>query len=186
LPKYNLDGDELTNDMLLCHYCDQGVLYATEILEDNPEEHIVRYYYSCGHKREKIDISVKTGIKTEFKMVSGAGDKKAGKHRESEIEDRFKNNDKDHPGKPTVESYYKDRHVDQTFVFHAVKYLDHDELKHIDCKKCGNDWKYQSGLPLEDFFSFEHNPEVNYLECFKIRCLKCNATYDRTQSEKLS
>ena len=108
------------------------------------------------------------------------GNKTAGKHQEYEIEERFRKNDWDQPGKSTLESVFIN-HKDKS-AFHVVKYCDTDEFKHIDCKSCGNSWRSDSRLPMEDYFSLEFIPEVSYPSSFNIQCLKCNAKYGSVSS----
>jgi len=158
-------GDELMDQILLCPNCAKGMLSATEIISDEPDERIVVYHFSCGHKLDAIEVSVKTILKAEVPVItSGAGatvkiiktgPRKGSPIREYEIKEKFRSNDKDQSGRPTEERYYRIMDHDD---YHAVKYSDLPDpvFKHIDCKRCGNDWKCQSKLPIEDYFLIEH------------------------------
>lgn len=118
---------------------------------------------------------MKTGFKTKSRDGALIGKKK----REIEIEDRFKDNDRDSPGEDTVETIFL-QHIEPTSTFHTVKYSESGVLKHIDCKNCENGWRLDSGLPVEDYFLIEHNSEESYLHSFKIQCLKCNAKFENS------
>ncbi|MDD4532039.1 MAG: hypothetical protein PHW22_01195 [Bacilli bacterium] len=163
-----------------CPTCGEGTLGLEEIEESSSDECIKTCYYSCGHKHTKISISTTILVKAGLtKTVSRTGDKKsAGKHQAHEIEERYKENDKDCHGRLTLEFIYINHKDTPTSVFHVVKYRDSNELKHVDCKYCGNSWKSDSRLPFEDFFSFEFIPEISYPSSFKIQCLKCSAKYE--------
>lgn len=175
----------MTDETTLCPCCGQGILDSEETKEFPSGENIETCYYSCGHKYEKIEISTKIGVKADLiKIVSRGGDKIGKKRQEYEIEERYRNDDIDRPGTPTVEFVYINHRANPTSVFHVAKYLESNELKHIDCKThhdgimCGNEWQHDSESPLESHFVFEHNPEADYLHSLKIQCLKCNAKYE--------
>lgn len=163
-----------------CPTCGEGTLDLEEIEESSSDECIKTCYYSCGHKHTKISISKTTLSKAGLtKIVSRSGDKKsAGKHQAYEIEERYKENDIDCHGRLTLEFIYINHKDAPTSVFHVVKYLDSNELKHIDCKSCGNSWQSNSGFFMEDYFLYEFTPEISYPSSFKIQCLKCNAKYE--------
>jgi hypothetical protein len=162
----------------MCPICGQGII-VSQVIEDNQSsERIECYRYSCGHKLDRVHISVKTGIKAGLKTKSRNGAFIGRKKREYEIEDRYRNDDRDYPGKETIETVFIHHGTNSTSAFHVVKYSESEELKHIDCKTCGNGWRFNSVYPLENYFLIEHNPKETYLHCFKIQCLKCNAKYE--------
>ncbi len=176
----------MTDETTLCPCCGQGILDSEEIKDFPNGEHIEIHYYSCGHKHDYIETSEGIVVKDVLgKIVLFGGDKIGKKKYEYEIEERYKNDDKDRPGTPTVEFVFKNHRANPTSVFHVAKYLESNELKHVDCKThhddimCGNEWQHDSGSPLESHFAFEHNPEAGYLDSLKIECLKCNAKYER-------
>jgi hypothetical protein len=169
----------MIDEIKFCPTCYQGTLDSEETEESSNSESIKSFYYSCGHKHVKINISTTIGVKTELtKMVSRSGAKVAGKHQEYEIEDRYRENDRDHPGEPTLESVFINHKHNPTSVFHVAKYRESNEFKHIDCKTCNNSWRSGSGFPVENYFLFEFIPEASYPSSFKIKCLKCNARYE--------
>lgn len=169
----------MTYEIKFCPTCGQGTLDSEEIEKSSNSGCIRNFYYSCGHKHVKVNISttivVKAGLK---KTVSRSGNKTTGKHQEYEIEDRYRENDRDRPGKPTLESIFINHRYNPTSVFHVAKYCESNEFKHIDCKTCNNSWRSDSGLPMENYFSFEFILEASYPGSFKIKCLKCNARYE--------
>ncbi|WP_048173298.1 hypothetical protein [Methanosarcina siciliae] len=169
----------MVDEIVFCPICGQGTLDSEEIEESSSNEYVETFYYSCGYKLVKIKISATTKVKAEpKKMVSRSGNKTNGKHQEYEIEERFRKNDLDQPGKPTLERIFINHKENPTSIFHAVKYCESNEFKHMDCKTCGNSWRYDSGFPMQNYFSFEFNPEDSYPHGFKIQCLKCNAKYE--------
>ncbi|WP_155398531.1 hypothetical protein [Methanosarcina mazei] len=162
-----------------CPTCGEGTLDLEEIEESSSDECIKTCYYSCGHKHTKMSISTTILVKAELrKMVSRRGNKVSGRHLEYEIEERYRENDRDCHGILTIEYIYINHKDTPTSVFHVVKYRDSNELKHIDCKSCGNSWQSNSELTFEDSFLFEFTPEISYPSSFKIQCLKCNAKYE--------
>lgn len=166
----------MTDDFSTCPICDHGVLVSQIVVNSS----CIVNNYSCGHKLERIYDSVKISVTAELKIKSLNGAFIGKKKREYEIEERFKTNDRDDPGKETVEMVFIHHGSSLTSVFHVVKYSNSGRLKHIDCKICSNGWRLDSGLPVENSFLFEHNPEEAeaYPCSFKIQCLKCNAKYE--------
>ncbi len=162
-----------------CPICGQGTLDSEEIEETSSDEYTKTCYYSCGHKLPKLCVSATVLMKAGLqKMVSRRGNKVSGKHLEYEIEERYRENDIDCHGRLTLEAVYINHKPNHTSVFHVVKYRDSNELKHIDCKSCGNSWQSKSELTFEDSFLFEFTPEISYPSSFKIQCLKCSAKYE--------
>jgi hypothetical protein len=169
----------MVDEIEFCPICGQGTLDLEEIEESSSDGYTKTCYYSCGHKLPKLYVSATVLMKAGLqKMVSRRGNKVSGKHLEYEIEERYRENDRDCHGRLTLEAVYIN-HKSKS-VFHVVKYRDSNELKHIDCKNnsCKNSWQSDSGLPMEDYFLFEFIPEVSYPSSFKIQCLKCSAKYE--------
>ena len=167
----------MVDEIKYCPTCGQGTLDSEEIEKSSIDECIQTFNYSCGHKHTKISISTTILVKAGLtKIVSRSGNKTSGKHQAYEIEERYRENDIDCHGRLTLEFIYIN-HKSKS-AFHLVKYRDSNELKHIDCKSCGNSWQSNSGLAFEDSFLFEFTPEISYPSSFKIQCLKCNAKYE--------
>ncbi|KKG13063.1 hypothetical protein [Methanosarcina sp. 2.H.A.1B.4] len=169
----------MVDEIKFCPTCGEGTLDLEEIEESSSSECTKTFYYSCGHRQVKINISTTTLVKARLKKtVSRSGNKTTGKHQEYEIEERYRENDRDHPGKPTLERILINHKDEPTSIFHVVKYCESNEFKHMDCKSCGNSWKNDSESPIENYFSIEFIPEISYSSSFKIQCLKCNAKYE--------
>jgi hypothetical protein len=127
---------------------------------------------------DKIAIAAKLEISAKInKTRAGSGTRLGEVKREYEIEDRDRI-DID-SGKVANEKIFL-HHKEKTSAFHMVVFEKSNDLKHIDCKKCGNNWKSNFNLPVKDYFLIEHNPEETYLHSFKIQCLKCNAKYENS------
>lgn len=62
-------------------------------------------------------------------MVTRSGAKVAGKHQKYEIEDMYGENDRDHPGEPTLKSVFINHKHNPTSVFHVAKYRESNEFK---------------------------------------------------------
>lgn len=170
----------MTDKTTLCPLCGQGILDSEEIKDFPKGEHIETRYYSCGHKHVYIETSEGVVVKDVLgKIVLFGGDKIGKKKYEYEIEKRYRNNDIDRLEAPTVEFICINHRANPTSVFHIVKYIEPNELKHIDCKICDNKWQHNSGTSLESHFEVKHNPEADSLHSLKIECLKCNAKYER-------
>lgn len=140
----------MADETTFCPRCGQGTLDSEVIKDSSSDERIETRYYSCGHKQEHIEISAEVGVKAELKKIvlrggDKIGTKKNKKKQEYEIEERYKNDDRDRPGNPTVEFVYINHRANPTSTFHIAKYLESNELKHIDCKTyhdgtmCGNE-----------------------------------------------
>lgn len=166
----------MTDEFSTCPVCGQGILVSQVIVDSECTEN----NYSCGHNLDRIHVSVKTLVTTELKTKSRNGAFIGKKKREYEIEDRYRTNDIDDPGKETVEAVFIHHGTNSTSAFHVVRYSESGKLKHIDCKTCENGWRLDSGLPVDNFFLIENNPEETYLRSFKIQCLKCNAKYENS------
>ncbi len=150
-----MSGDCTDDKISFCPICGQGTLDSEEIEESSSDEYTKTCYYSCGHKLTKLYVSATVLVKAGLqKIVSRRGNKVSGKHLEYEIEERYRENDRDFHGILTIEYIYINHKDIPTSVFHVVKYRDSNKLKHIDCKYCGNSWKSDSRLPFEDYFSF--------------------------------
>lgn len=168
--KMSFNSDSMKGEITLCSHCGQGTLYLEEIADFPNGEHIETRYYSCGHKHEDIEISTEIGVESLIKKIVPRGGDKIGtkknkKKQEYEIEERYKNNDRDRPGTPTVELVYKNHRTNPTSVFHIAKYLESNKLKHVDCKTCDNDmscrneWRFDFGSLIEGHFAFEHTSQ---------------------------
>jgi hypothetical protein len=159
-------GEYMTNEFGICPECGQANSYY-EITRYDADEWLLTNHHLDGHI-----CHLTYRIETYVKLVINE------KKQECEIEKRYRKNDKDRPGIEAVEFIFKNHRTNPSSIFHVAKYSKSNNLKHIDCKTCNNEWGHDYGEPLENYFSFEHNPEDNYLHSFKIQCLKCNAQYN--------
>jgi len=78
----------MTDEFSKCPSCGQGVLVYQIIVDSE----CIENHYSCGHKLDRIHVSVKTLVTVEFKAKSHDGAFIGKKKREYEIEDRYKTN----------------------------------------------------------------------------------------------
>ena len=169
----------MTDEFSTCPSCGQGVLVSQTIVDSE----CIENHYSCGHKLDRIHVSVQIGLKAELKTKSRNGAFIGKKKREYEIEDRYRI-DID-SGKVANEKIFL-HHKEKTSAFHMVVLEKSNELKHIDCKKCGNNWKSNFNLPVENYFLIEHDPEVGYLHSYKIQCLKVSSSNSRVNFPTLN
>jgi hypothetical protein len=127
-------------------------------------------------------------MNTELRKRKSVSDAKIRGKSVNVIEDNFKKNDRDNPGKNTIETICIFRTANQTSVFHIAKYIELDELKHIDCKTCESSWRFDSGRPLENQFIIEfvsdkeEKIEREFRRYIRIQCLNCNATYELSET----
>jgi hypothetical protein len=156
----------------VCPRCGQGNLIS-EVITDHPNgEHEEIHFYSCGHRNFRSVIPFERTVSAcEVGTKLKCGNKVRGKP-EQEINDRWDYSDQDYPDRPVINTTYKQRSAEPTVIFHAVMYST-GELKHIDCKKCGNDWKSITGKPLEVQFIVELGDQIN------ICCIQCGASFTR-------
>jgi hypothetical protein len=168
----------LITEVTICSNCGKGTLISKEI-EDNPNgEHVEKCYYSCGHTHSII-VTPPSKVKIEMRMIKTklkSGEKIRGKPVH-EIEEKRQINEVTKVPENIFLS--KERSTNQTAVFHFVEYEASGELKHIDCKKCGNTWLYNPNCPMES--QLELNNKFIYVNSkgIKIQCLQCNAKYER-------
>ena len=167
----------MTDEFSTCPSCGQGVLVSQIIVDSG----CIENHYSCGHKLDRIYVSEKILVTAELKTKSRNGAFIGKKKREYEIEDRCRI-DID-SGKVADEKIFL-HHKEKTSAFHMVVFEESNELKHIDCKKCGSNWKSNFNLPVENYFLIEHDPEVGYFHSYKIQCLKCNLKYENPNYPK--
>jgi hypothetical protein len=158
----------MANELGICPICGQPVSYY-ETLRTEKDEFMI-----TNHHFDNRICHVKSGFK--ISLLSRRG--------KYEIIETYKKNDYDLPGTETIEFLYLNHNNDPTSAFHVVKYAESGEFKHIDCKTfnngklCDNDWKIQSGISIEDYFTLEQKADVPFIESLKIKCLKCNAMFD--------
>ena len=160
-----MDGEER-----VCRSCGKGRL-TSEIVEDIPNgAYVVTSVFSCGHKHVAIKIEEKITLDETHRVKLRSGEKVRGKPIR-EMEENFQGGDRDNPKEKVIKTYYWIRSNDATHVLQTVQYGS-GKLKHIHCKKCGNEWKINSSRDLDKQFIYEL-PEKR-----RIVCLQCGATFE--------
>jgi hypothetical protein len=129
----------------------------------------------------KIEINGNIGIKVgspgnpetgkQPKIMNIESTNKSGKCIIKEV---IRNNDIDNPEKNYIQAEYIDKSIRDFMIFQVVSYDSEGAgLKHVHCKVCNNEWRYNECICVTDKFIIADNR-------LKIQCLACGIEYDFT------
>jgi hypothetical protein len=155
-----------------CSTCEMGEVISETFEESTDGERVGTYYYSCGH-RVHIMIAPpaihlhEATASTKLK----SGEKIENKSR-YEIEEMCKKDDMDDPNQYVSKIYYKNRENSPHEVFQVIQYAS-GEIKHVHCKTCNSEYRYNSTEKLEDLF------HIDFTSRNKIECLHCHAKFEQ-------
>ena len=163
----------MDENKIKCPGCGIGELIS-EIVRDNPNgEHDEIYFYSCGHRHYNCTIpTVTVTYSAEISKVKLKSGEKISDKPKYEIEERHKKDDIDNPNVSVWQIFYINRKSSPKSVFQVIKY-ESGEIKHVHCKICNSEYRYNSIEKLEDLFS------VDLRERSKIECLRCHAKFEQ-------
>jgi len=163
----------MTKNFEICPICGIGNIVSEIITESSLGEFYEKYQYSCGHKHSNLQVPT-FGAVGDITALSTkhTSENETGCNPKFEILERWKKDDQDNPNQPVLNIYYKNRKVIPTSIFQVIKYVS-GEIKHVHCKTCDLEYKYNSGDNLEDLFF------ISFQSGVKIECLCCHAGFEQ-------
>lgn len=156
-----------------CPSCEKGELVSVTIEEPPNGERDETYCYSCGHRAFTMtaptaELHLHEGtVSTKLK----SGEKIENKSRYL-IEEMCKKDDMDDPNQYVSKIYYNNRKNSPHTVFQVIQYAS-GKIKHVHCKTCNLEYRYNSTEKLEDLF------HIDFTSRNKIECLRCHAKFEQ-------